>query len=205
MLSFQLIRGIPLWPGASSSGPAVAVAARLCPIALASDAGGSIRAPAAAWGITGLMPSQGRVSRHGAFPLAPTLERIGPFATSALDCAHMLRAIAGVDPADPAALDERVPDYASQLGTGLRGLRLGFDEGILNDCDPEIGAPSIICSLGSTTRACAFPLARFRNRALLLKAGLISWRRERPMPIVSSTEGMKDDMARNLPGWSNWA
>ena len=129
-----------LWPGASSSGPAVAVAARLCPIALASDTGGSIRAPAAACGITGLMPSQGRVSRHGAFPLAPTLDRIGPFATSALDCAHVLRAIAGVDPADPAALDEPVPDYASQLGTGLRGLRLGFDEGILDDCDPEIGS-----------------------------------------------------------------
>jgi len=128
-----------LWPGASSSGPAVAIAARLCPIALASDTGGSIRAPAAACGITGLMPSQGRVSRYGAFPLAPTLDRIGPFATSALDCAHVLKAIAGSDPADPATLHEAVPDYAAQLGSGLRGLRLGFDEDILNDSDPDIG------------------------------------------------------------------
>ena len=95
-----------VWPGASSSGSAVAVAARLCPIALASDTGGSIRAPSAACGITGLMPSHGRVSRHGAFPLAPTLDRVGPFATSALDCAHVLGAIAGADPADPAALAE---------------------------------------------------------------------------------------------------
>jgi len=137
-----------IWPGASSSGPGVAVAARLCSLALASDTGGSIRAPSAACGVTGLMPSLGRVSGYGAYPFAPSLDRIGPMATSAIGCAHALRAIAGRDSRDPSTIDEAVPDYAAALGQELAGLRLGFDDRATDDIDPEIGramADALFC------------------------------------------------------------
>jgi len=92
------------WPGISSSGPGVAVAAGLCFGALASDTGGSIRWPSAANGLTGLKPTWGRVSRHGVFDLAPSLDHVGPMARSVADAAAILTAVAGADPADPTAV-----------------------------------------------------------------------------------------------------
>jgi len=83
------------WPGASSSGSGIALAARMIPAALSSDTGGSIRTPSALCGVTGLMPSKGLVSIAGAFPVAPSLDRLGPMARSARDCAMVLNAIAG--------------------------------------------------------------------------------------------------------------
>ena len=72
--------------GGSSSGSAVAVAGGLCPAAIGSDTGGSIRIPAALCGITGLKPTYGRVSLYGAVPLSGTLDSIGPLARTAEDC-----------------------------------------------------------------------------------------------------------------------
>jgi amidase len=115
------------WPGISSSGPGVALAAQLCFGALASDTGGSIRWPCAANGVTGLKPTWGRVSRHGAFALAPTLDHVGPMARSAADAAALLQAIAGSDPDDPTALHDPVPDYAAATRQGAQGLRIGVD------------------------------------------------------------------------------
>lgn len=86
------------YAGASSSGSGVATAAGLCFAALGSDTGGSIRFPSAANGITGLKPTWGRVSRHGVFALAASLDHIGPMARSAADAGYMLRVIAGRDP-----------------------------------------------------------------------------------------------------------
>src|SRR3954463_11404595 len=83
--------------GGSSSGSGAAVAARLIFGALGSDTGGSVRLPAAACGVTGLKTTWGRVSRHGAMPLSPSLDTIGPLARSAEDCAILLQAIAGDD------------------------------------------------------------------------------------------------------------
>jgi amidase len=85
------------WPGISSSGPGVAVAAGLCFGALASDTGGSIRWPSAANGLTGIKPTWGRVSRHGVFDLAPSLDHIGP--RSVADAAALLAAVAVAAPA----------------------------------------------------------------------------------------------------------
>jgi amidase len=115
------------WPGASSSGSAVAVAAGLCFAALASETGGSIRLPAAANGVTGIKPTWGRVSRHGTFELAASLDHVGVVARNAADSAAVLQAIAGADVADPTASQLLVPDYARNIGESLEGVRVGVD------------------------------------------------------------------------------
>ncbi|HZP41250.1 MAG TPA: amidase [Candidatus Binatia bacterium] len=112
-------------PGGSSSGSAVAVAARLASAALGTDTGASIRVPAAFCGVSGLKPTYGRVSRAGVMPLAWTLDHVGPIARSAEDLALVLQAIAGHDPADPASARVPVPDYTAALERPLRGVRLG--------------------------------------------------------------------------------
>lgn len=87
--------------GGSSGGSAAAVAARLVPIALGSDAGGSIRIPAAWCGVTGHKPTYGHVSRAGAMARSWSVDCIGPLANNAVQCAALLAIIAGSDPADP--------------------------------------------------------------------------------------------------------
>ena len=120
-------RDARFWAGASSSGSGVATAAGLCFGAIGTDTGGSIRVPASVHGLTGLKPSWGRVSRHGLFALAPTLDHVGPMTRSAVDAAIMLNAIAGYDPADPTSLHAPVPDYAAALNAPIAGLRIGVD------------------------------------------------------------------------------
>jgi len=112
-------------PGGSSSGSGAAVAARLVPVALGSDTGGSIRVPASFCGIAGLKPTYGRVSRAGMSPLAWTLDHVGPLARTVEDLAIVLREIAGHDPADPSSARVPVPDYAVALGRSLAGTRIG--------------------------------------------------------------------------------
>ncbi len=115
------------WPGASSSGSGVATAAGLCFASLGSDTGGSIRFPSAANGVTGLKPTWGRVSRHGVFDLAPTLDHVGPMCRSAADTGAVLGVIAGADGNDPTASTQAVPNYLAGLERGLKGLRFGID------------------------------------------------------------------------------
>lgn len=115
------------YAGASSSGSGVATAAGLCFASLGSDTGGSIRFPSAANGITGLKPTWGRVNRHGVFPLADSLDHVGPMTRSAADAGAMLSVIAGPDSNDPTALAARVPDYLAGIDEGIRGLRVGID------------------------------------------------------------------------------
>jgi amidase len=114
------------WTGISSSGPAVATAAGLCYGSLASDTGGSIRWPCAATGLTGIKPTWGRVSRHGAFELAPSMDHVGPIARSASDAATLLSAIAGADPLDATAL-QCPPPQPSTSAPDISGLRIGID------------------------------------------------------------------------------
>src|SRR6185503_18433615 len=87
--------------------------------------GGSSRGPAAFCGIAGLKPTYGRVSRAGVVTLSWTLDHTGPMARTAEDCAFMLQALAGHDPADPASAREPVPDYLAGLEGGVKGLRVG--------------------------------------------------------------------------------
>ncbi|MGZ5714724.1 MAG: amidase [Caldimonas sp.] len=151
------------WSGASSSGSGVATAAGLCFGSLGSDTGGSIRFPSAANGTTGLKPTWGRVSRHGCFELAASLDHIGPMCRSAGDAAIMLGAIAGVDPLDPTTLRQPVPDYLAADDTSLRGVRVGFDEryaldGVDADTHRAIEATlATLRSLGAEIVALRFP------------------------------------------------
>lgn len=89
------------WSGGSSSGSGSAVSAGLVPFALGSETSGSILTPAAFCGVTGLRPTYGLVSRHGAMALSWTMDKIGPLARSAEDCGLVLEAIAGADGQDP--------------------------------------------------------------------------------------------------------
>lgn len=126
------------WTGISSSGPAVAVAGGLCYGALGSDTGGSIRWPCGATGLTGIKPAWGRVSRFGVFPLAPSLDHVGPIARSAADAAAILAAIAGPDPQDPTTLAEPFA-VGDSLNASVRGLRLGIDAAWNSvDVDPAV-------------------------------------------------------------------
>lgn len=116
-------------PGGSSSGSAAAVAARMVMGALGTDTGGSVRLPAHCCGIVGLRPTYGRVSRHGVFPRAWSLDTVGPMARTAEDAALMLQAIAGADPLDSAAEGVHVPDYRTALLQPLTGVRVGVPKG----------------------------------------------------------------------------
>ncbi len=114
------------YTGGSSSGSGAAVAAGLALGALGSDTGGSIRLPAAYCGIAGFKPTPGLVSRRGVIPLAPSLDTAGPMAWTAQDCALLLDAIAGHDPADPASVAAPAVSYARAIAAPVKGLRIGL-------------------------------------------------------------------------------
>ena len=128
------------WTGISSSGSGVCVSGGLATAALGTDTGGSIRYPSAACGLTGLKPTHGRVSLRGVFPLADSLDHIGPMAHSADDASRLFSALCGHDPKDPWSLAHN-PSVAtaSALVPSMRGLQIGFDVGYCEDgVDPEI-------------------------------------------------------------------
>ena len=109
----------------SSSGTGAAVAAGFVLGGTGSDTGGSIRGPAAFCGIAGIKPTYGLCSRRGILPLAFSLDHAGPLAWTAEDCAILLQAMAGHDPADPASANRPVPDFCVDLNAGVKGLRIG--------------------------------------------------------------------------------
>ncbi len=113
------------FPAGSSSGTGAAVAAGLILGGTGSDTGGSIRGPAALCGIAGIKPTYGLCSRAGIQPLSYTLDHAGPMAWTVEDCAILLQAMAGHDPADPASANHAVPNYTVDLGKGVQGLRIG--------------------------------------------------------------------------------
>ncbi len=115
-------------PSGSSSGSGAALAARLTPLSIGTDTGGSIRGPAAACGVVGLKQTYGRVSRFGVTTLSWTLDHAGPMTRSAWDAAAMLQAIAGEDPLDPSSAAVPVPDYLAGLTPEVAGLRIGVPE-----------------------------------------------------------------------------
>ena len=127
------------WPGASSSGSGVATAAGLCFASLGSDTGGSIRFPAACCGVVGLKPTYGRVSRYGVLALAESLDHVGTFGRRSADAGLALEAIAGFDPNDPSSLRDPVPTFLDEIGRGIEGIRVGFDERYVSEAvDPGL-------------------------------------------------------------------
>jgi aspartyl-tRNA(Asn)/glutamyl-tRNA(Gln) amidotransferase subunit A len=121
-------------PGGSSGGSAAAVAARMVPLALGSDTGGSIRQPAALCGVVGLKPTYGRVSRYGLLAFASSLDQIGPIATTVEDAALALSVIAGHDSRDSTASRAAVPEFSTETsGESLKGVRVGVPRDLVGD------------------------------------------------------------------------
>jgi aspartyl-tRNA(Asn)/glutamyl-tRNA(Gln) amidotransferase subunit A len=126
-------------PGGSSGGSATAVAARMVPLALGSDTGGSIRQPAALSGVVGLKPTYGRVSRYGLLAFASSLDQIGPFTLTVEDAALAFQVIGGADPKDATTSPEPVPDALGALTGDVTGLRIGVPRAFLGDgVDPDV-------------------------------------------------------------------
>ena len=111
-------------PGGSSSGSAVAVAARMCPAALGSQTVGSVLRPAAYNGVVGFKPSYGRASRYGVIPVSWSLDTMGWMTRDVADAALLLQVMAGPDPNDPVAPDTEVPDYGAAV-TAATAPRVG--------------------------------------------------------------------------------
>jgi len=120
-------------PGGSSGGSAAAVGARMTPLALGSDTGGSIRQPAALCGVVGLKPTWGRVSRYGLIAFASSLDQIGPFGRTVRDVATLLGVLAGHDPRDATSAKTPVPNYNSPAPDHLKGLRVGIPQAYFQD------------------------------------------------------------------------
>ena len=130
-------------PGGSSGGSAAAVCAKLAPVALGTDTGGSIRQPASLTGITGIKPTYGRVSRFGMIAYASSLDQGGVFGSSAEDCALVLGAMSGFDAKDSTSVDRDVPDFSATLNDSIQGLKIGvpkefFGEGLDSGIDKVI-------------------------------------------------------------------
>lgn len=126
-------------PGGSSGGSAAAVAADQCIVALGTDTGGSIRQPAAYCGIVGMKPTYGRVSRYGIIAFASSMDQVGPLTKNVQDCALMLEAIAGHDPADSTSVDVPVPQYSAWLTGDIKGLCIGIPkEYFVAGMQPEV-------------------------------------------------------------------
>jgi amidase len=151
------------WVGSSSTGSGVATSAALCYASLGSDTGGSIRFPSATCGLTGIKPTWGRVSRHGVFALADSLDHVGPMTRTAGDAGAVLGVIAGEDRNDPTALPDPVPDYLAELGHNIRGLTIGIDRRYTTEgIDPEVVAAlaeteKVLAGLGAKIREVRFP------------------------------------------------
>ncbi len=112
-------------PGGSSGGSAAAVAARLCPIALGSDTGGSIRQPASFCGIVGFKPTYGRVSRYGLVAFASSLDQIGPLTTTVGDAALVMEVIGKHCPHDSTSMDLPPEEYLKKMDHGIHGTKIG--------------------------------------------------------------------------------
>lgn len=184
-------------PGGSSSGSGAAVGARMMPAALGTDTGGSVRHPASHCGIVGLKPTYGLVSREGVFPLAFSLDHVGPLTRTVRDAALMLN-----------VMSSGREDYARDLGKGVRGLRIGFVRHFHETdmpADPEMvaaleAAAKLLEVEGATVRSVTLPpLSEFAavNRTVLQSEAAAvheEWLRTRPELYAGVTR------RRLLPG-----
>jgi aspartyl-tRNA(Asn)/glutamyl-tRNA(Gln) amidotransferase subunit A len=130
-------------PGGSSGGSAAALAARLAPVAIGTDTGGSIRQPASFCGVFGIKPTYGRVSRYGIISFASSLDQAGPMARSTKDCAVLLEVISGKCKHDSTSSNQAVPRWSENLNEDLKGVRIGlpkeyFDESFTASIDADV-------------------------------------------------------------------
>ena len=149
--------------GGSSGGSGSSVAAGQCMAALGSDTGGSVRIPASACGIVGLKPTFGRISRVGVFPLANSLDTVGPMTRTVRDTAIVMNAIAGYDERDRSSADRSDEDFTRLLGQDVSGLRIGVPQDYFYDLiDEEVTnavrrAAEVLEELGAHVEECSIP------------------------------------------------
>jgi aspartyl-tRNA(Asn)/glutamyl-tRNA(Gln) amidotransferase subunit A len=125
------------WSGGSSSGSGAATAAGLVGFSLGSETSGSILTPSTFCGLSGLRPTYGRVSRHGAMALCWTLDKVGPMCRSADDCGLVLAAIAGQDPRDPTTVAE---PFTYSREAPAKKWRVGVPRHAAEGAQPEVKA-----------------------------------------------------------------
>jgi aspartyl-tRNA(Asn)/glutamyl-tRNA(Gln) amidotransferase subunit A len=160
-------RGLDRVPGGSSGGSAAAVAADFAVATLGTDTGGSIRQPAAFCGVVGVLPTYGRVSRHGLIAFASSLDRVGPLTKSVKDAATVLEVIAGKDDRDATSSDQPVEDYVGGLAKPVEGLRIGVPEEYFGEgLDPEIrsaidGVLAGLKTVGCTVQRVRLPHTKY--------------------------------------------
>ncbi len=154
-------------PGESSSGSGVALAAHLCSLSVGEDTGGSGRTPAAYCNLVGLRPTYGRISRRGMLTACWFLDQAAPMARTVEDCARLLGAIAGHDPADATSSTRPVPDYAAALGGSIAGRRIGVISELVDhpDVHPDVAgafaaALDVLRALGAQVVPVSLPLLR---------------------------------------------
>jgi aspartyl-tRNA(Asn)/glutamyl-tRNA(Gln) amidotransferase subunit A len=124
-------------PGGSSGGSAAAVAARLCPVALGSDTGGSIRQPAALCGVLGYKPTYGRVSRFGLVAFGSSLDQIGPLTTNVGDAGLIMEVIGRHCERDSTSIAMQPEEYLKNLPNDLKGISIGVPWQFLEGLSPE--------------------------------------------------------------------
>ncbi|QKY19159.1 Asp-tRNA(Asn)/Glu-tRNA(Gln) amidotransferase subunit GatA [Halolamina sp. CBA1230] len=126
-------------PGGSSGGSAAAVAAGEADLALGSDTGGSVRAPAAFCGVVGIKPTYGLVSRYGLVAYANSLEQIGPIAPTVEEAAGLLDVIAGSDSRDATTVEEGDgSNYAAAADGDVEGMTIGIPSELLEGADEAV-------------------------------------------------------------------
>jgi aspartyl-tRNA(Asn)/glutamyl-tRNA(Gln) amidotransferase subunit A len=148
------------WSGGSSTGPGAATAAGLVAFSIGSETSGSIITPAAYSGVSGLRPTYGRISRHGAMALCWTLDKLGPMCRSADDCGLVLAALAGRDALDPTAADRKF-SWPEAKPDGKK-FRIGVIKGATNGCQPAVKknfeeSLKVLRTLGDVVEDVAFP------------------------------------------------
>jgi aspartyl-tRNA(Asn)/glutamyl-tRNA(Gln) amidotransferase subunit A len=131
------------WTCGSSSGSGAIVAAGLAAFAIGTETWGSIICPSAFCGVSGLRPTYGRVSRYGAMALAPSMDKIGPMARSAEDCARIFAVIAGHDTRDRGTvpIDKAAFTYSPSAELHSRPLRVGWLTNAWKSLEPGVTKP----------------------------------------------------------------
>lgn len=125
-------------PGGSSGGSSAAVAARLCPITLGTDTGGSVRQPSSFCGVVGFKPSYGRVSRYGVVAFGSSLDQIGPMAATTEDIGLVMEVMGRHDPKDATSIPKHVEDYMVELHNDIQGKKIGIPYNFLKDVSGEV-------------------------------------------------------------------